>query len=109
MKRLRFSIAGALALGFIAATGSAHADQGNSVIESKKATEKAITMDGKSYLVSESTALEDKDGNKIAFGALPSTESGASQDDAAVWFETSESEASNPTLHLVRLTGGMPR
>ena len=109
MKRLTCFIAGALALGFIAGTGSAHADQGNSVIESKKANESVITMGGKTYRVSESTALEDKDGNKIAFGALPSTESGASQDDAAVWFETSESEARNPMLHLLRLTGGMPR
>ena len=109
MKRLNCFLAGALAFGFIAGTGSAHADQGNSVIESKKADESAITMGGKTYRVSESTALEDKDGNKIAFGALPSTESGASQDDAAVWFETSESEARNPMLHLLKLTGAMPR
>ena len=109
MKRLTCFFAGALALGCIASTGSARADQGNSVIESKKADESVITMGGKSYRVSESTALEDKDGNKIAFGALPSTENGASQDDAAVWFETSESEARNPMLHLLRLTGGMPR
>lgn len=109
MKRLGFTIAGALALGFIAATGSAHADQGSSVIESKKSNEDAITMDGKTYRVSESTALEDKDGNRIAFDALPSTESGASQDDAAVWFESSESEAREPILHRLKLTGGMPR
>jgi len=109
MKRLNCFFTGALALGFIAGTGSAHADQGNSVIESKKADESAITMGGKTYRVSESTVLEDKDGNKIGFEALPTTEQGASEDDAAVWFETSESEEQNPVLHLMKLTGSIPR
>jgi hypothetical protein len=109
MKRLTRFFASALALGFIAGGGSARAEQGNSVIESKKADASVITMGGKAYRVSESTVLEDKDGNKIAFGALPSTEGGASQDDAAVWFETSESETHNPVLHTLKLTGSMPR
>ena len=109
MKRLNYFFTGALALGFIAGTGSAHADQGNSVIESKKADESAITMGGKTYRVSESTVFEDKDGNKIVFEALPTTEQGASEDDAAVWFETGGSETESPMLHLVKLTGAIPR
>jgi hypothetical protein len=109
MKRLTRFTAGALALGFIAGSGSARADQGSSVIESKQTDESGVTIGGNTYRVSESTALEDKDGNRIAFGALPSTEQGASEDDAAVWFETSESEAQNPVLHRLKLTGAVPR
>jgi hypothetical protein len=109
MKRLTRFTAGALVFGFIAGAGSARADQGTSVIESTKSDGSIITMGGKAYRVSRSTVLEDKDGNKIAFGALPATEQGASRDDAAVWFEASESEAPNPMLHILKLTGAMPR
>ena len=109
MKRLTRFFAGALALGFIAGAGPARADQGTSVIDSKKSDESIVTMGGKTYRVSESTVFEDKDGNKIAFEALPTTEQGASEDDAAVWFEASESEAPNPMLHVLKLTGAMPR
>lgn len=109
MKRLTRFYAGALALGLIVGTGSARADQGTSVIDSKQSAESLVTIGGKTYSVSDSTALEDKDGNAIAFEALPTTEGGASQDDAAVWFESSESEAQNPVLHVLKLTGAMPR
>ena len=109
MKRITTFFAGALALGFIAGSGSARADQGSSVIESKQTDQSTVAMGGKTYRVSESTVLEDKDGNKIAFDALPTTEQGASEDDAAVWFEASESEAQNPVLHLLKLTGSVPR
>ena len=109
MKRLTRFTAGALALGFIAGSGSARADQGSSVIESKQTDQSTVAMGGKIYRVSESTVFEDKDGNKIAFEALPTTEQGASEDDAAVWFETGGSETESPMLHLVKLTGAIPR
>jgi len=109
MKRLTRFFAGALALGCIAGTGSARADQGTAVIDSKKSDESIVTMGGKTYRVSESTVFEDKDGNKIVFEALPTTEQGASEDDAAVWFETGGSETESLMLHLVKLTGAVPR
>ena len=109
MKRITRFFASALALGLIAGTGSARADQGSSVIESKAADASTVTLGGKSYRLSESTTLEDKHGNKIAFRELPATEQGASEDAAAVWFEASESEAQNPVLHLLKLTGSVPR
>lgn len=109
MKRFTRFFASAVALGLIASAGSARADQGSSVIESKMLEESLVTMTGKTYRVSESTVLEDKDGNKIAFEALPTVEQGASQDDAAVWFETGDSELQSPVLQVLKLTGSVPR
>ena len=111
MKRFTLLFASAFALGLVVVgAGSARADQGNSVIEAKKLDQGVVTMGGKDYRVSDGTVLEDKDGNAIAFAALPTTAGGASADDAAVWFETGdESEAQTPVLHLLKLTGAVPR
>ena len=110
MKRSTQLFAAALVLGLAAGAAPARADQGNAVIESKQLDQHVVTMGGKAYRVSDGTVLEDKDGNAIEFAALPSTAGGASQDDAAVWFETGdESEAQTPVLHLLKLTGSVPR
>jgi hypothetical protein len=110
MKRFTQLFASALALGLVAGAGAVRADQGTAVIESKQLDQHVVTMGGKAYRVSDGTVLEDKDGNPLEFAALPTTAGGASADDAAVWFETGdESEAQTPVLHLLKLTGSVPR
>ena len=111
MKRFTLLFASAFALGLVVAgAGSARADQGNSVIEAKKRDQSVVTLGGKEYRVSDGTVLEDEHGNAIAFAALPTTAGGASDDEAAVWFETGdESETQTPVLHRLKLTGAMPR
>jgi uncharacterized low-complexity protein len=110
MKRFTQLFAGALALGLVAGAGAAHADQGNAVIESKQVEQHLVTLGAKAYRISDGTVLEDKDGNAIAFASLPTKMEGASDDDAAVWYETGdETEEQTPVLHLLKLTGAMPR
>lgn len=100
--------AAAIAIGALAlATGApAGADQGSAVIDSK--AEGQVVLSGVEFRVSESTVIESKDGNRVPFAELPTTAEGASGDDAAVWYEASDADAS-PTLHLLKLTGAMPR
>ena len=89
-----------LALGTAAGAG-----QGNAVIESKQSD--AVILGSASFRVGDSTVIEDADGNKLGFAEVPSVADGASQDAAAVYYEASDEE--QPMLHLLRLTGAVPR
>ena len=95
---------GALGLGLAAAAG---ADQGNALLESK--ADGVVVMNGGTvYRVSDSTVLESKEGNRMTFAELPTLATGASADDAAVWFEASDGET-QPLVHLLKLTGATPK
>jgi hypothetical protein len=109
MKRLTRILAGAIALGSFATAYPASADQGNSIVDSKQVGEGLVVLGGTTYRVSESTALEDENGQPISFTALPTVAQGASSDDAAVWFEASDTEVSTPILHRLKLTGAVPQ
>ncbi len=105
MKRFTWMLAGTLALGLVA---TAQAEQGNGEIDSKQVDAGLISVGGATYRISDGTALEDIDGNVIAFAALPTLAEGATPDDAAVWFEATDSEAKPPVLHRLKLTGAQP-
>lgn len=84
---------------------AAGAGQGSAVIESKQGD--AVMLGGASFRVGLATVIEDADGNKLSFAEVPSVADGASQDAAAVYYEASDEE--QPMLHLLRLTGAVPR
>jgi len=109
MKRLTRILAGAIALGSFANAYPASADQGNSTVDSKQVGEGLVVLGGTTYRVSDSTALEDANDQPIAFADLPTIAQGASPDDAAVWFESSDTDASTPVLHRLKLTGAVPQ
>jgi hypothetical protein len=108
MKRSTRILAGSLALGLMAASAPAQAGQGTGVIDSKQVEGGTVVVGGTTFRVSDGTALEDKDGNAITFAALPTVAQGASVDDAAAWFEATDSEAQMPVLHRLKLTGAVP-
>ena len=93
-------------LGFWLAS-AAGAAQGSSVIDSKSDGE--VVLKGVHFRVSEATVLESKEGARISFRELPTLAGGASQDDAAVWYEASDGDVAQPTLHLLKLTGATPK
>ena len=109
MARLTRMLAGALVIGCLAMANRAQADQGSSVVESKKLAEKLVVLGATTYQVTDATAMEDKDGHAITLAALPTIAQGASQDDAAVWFEASDTQVATPVLHVLRLTGATPK
>jgi hypothetical protein len=109
MKRLTRIFAGLIALGSLATADPASAGQGNSTVDSKQVGEGLVVLGGTTYRVNDSTALEDENGQPIAFTALPTVAQGASADDAAVWFEASDTDASTPVLHRLKLTGAVPQ
>lgn len=104
-RAIRSAAAAAFAGVGLALGAAAEADQGNAVIESKQAD--AVMLGNASYRVSDATAIEDPDGNKLTLAQVPSVADGASQDAAAVYFEASDE--AQPMLHLLRLTGSVPR
>jgi hypothetical protein len=97
------AVAAALALGGLGF--EARADQGNAVIDSKQPG--SVVLNGHGYRISDSTVVEDREGNGIGYAQLPTLEQGASADAAAVWFEASDDERS-PVLYRLRLTGSVP-
>jgi hypothetical protein len=109
MKRLTRILAGAIALGSFATAYPTSADQGNSIVDSKQVGEGLVVLGGTTYRVNDSTALEDEHGKTIAFAEFPTVAQGASSDDAAVWFEASDTEVSTPILHRLKLTGAVPQ
>ena len=109
MKRLTRILAGAIALGSFAAALPASAGEGNSTLESKQVSEGLVVLGGTTYRVSDSTALEGVNDQPITFAELPTVAQGASADDAAVWFESSDGDAATPVLHRLKLTGAAPQ
>lgn len=108
MKRLTRILAGSIALGLIANAAPARAGEGTGVIDSKQVDGGLVVVGGTTFRVSDGTALEDKDGNAITLAALPTVAQGASVDDAAAWYEATDSEAQTPVLHRLKLTGAVP-
>ncbi|HVM42938.1 MAG TPA: hypothetical protein VMT77_05500 [Gemmatimonadales bacterium] len=105
-------LAGALAAA-ATAPGLARADQaqGPAEISAVQVDQSMVELNGKPFRVSDSTAIEDKEGHKIGLMQLPSLERGASADQAAVWYEA-EDEATRggaPLLYRLKLTGMRPR
>ena len=109
MQRLTRIFAGAIALGSLAAGYPAGAGQGSSTIDSKQVGKGLVVLGGTTYRVSDGTTLEDAHGRPIAFAELPTVAQGASSDEAAVWFEASDTDATTPVLHRLKLTGAMPK
>jgi hypothetical protein len=110
MSLRRIALAGALGAALVA-PGLARAEraQGTAEISAVHVEQNLVELNGKPFRVSESTAIEDKDGHKIGLLQLPSVERGASDDQAAVWYEAEDSEARAPTLYRLKLTGMRPR
>ncbi len=108
MKRHTRFLAGALAFGAIAIANPASAGQGNSIVESKQVAEGLVVLGGTTYRVSDGTAIEGVDGTPIALADVPTVAQGASSDAAAVYFESSDGDASMPVLHRLKLTGSVP-
>jgi hypothetical protein len=109
MARLTRFLAGAVALGGIAIAAGAQADQNSAVVDSKRLAESVVVLSGTTYRVGEGTAISDKDGNSISLAELPTLAQGASADDAAVWYEASDSQVATPVLHVLKLTGAQPK
>jgi hypothetical protein len=105
---IRFT-ATSLALASLALATPALADQGHSVVDSKSVAESLVVLGGTTYRVSDSTAIEDSDGNAIPLADVPAIAQGAGQDDAAVFFESSEGNVTMPVLHRLKLTGAVPQ
>jgi len=107
----RIALAGTLLVA-LAATGPARAeqDQGSAVIDKVMAAQNMVVLNGTAFRVSESTAIEDKQAHKISVAELPSIAGGATQDEAAVWYEAAGGEGrSGRVLYRLRLTGKTPR
>jgi hypothetical protein len=109
MKRTLRILAGTLALASLAFANPARAGQGNSIVDSKQVAEGLVVLSGSTYSVSDATAIEDADGNKVALADVPSVAQGASDDDAAVYYEASEGDVTTPVLHRLKLTGSVPK
>src|SRR5262249_29857552 len=95
---------GALGLWLASPAGAA---PGHRVMESKSDGE--VVLKGVHFRVSEATVLESKEGNRISFLELPTLAGGASEDQAAVWYESTDGDAAQPILHLLKLTGATPK
>jgi hypothetical protein len=108
MKRHTRIFASALAPFAIALASPASAGQGNSVVESKQLADGIVVLSGSSYRVSDGTAIEDVSGKTIALADLPTLAQGASNDDAAVYYEASDGDVTTPVLHRLKLTGSVP-
>jgi hypothetical protein len=109
MKRSIRNFASGFALASLALAGPASADQGTSIVESKQVEQGLVVLGGTTYRVSDGTAIEDTDGNAISFAQVPALAQGASQDDAAVYFESSDGDVTTPVLHRLKLTGAVPQ
>jgi len=95
---------GTLGLWLASAAGAA---QGSSVIDSKSPGE--VVLKGVHFKLSDATVLESKDGHRMSFVELPTLATGASPDQAAVWFESTDADGGQPVLHLLKLTGAVPK
>lgn len=107
----RIALAGALAAA-LATPGLARAehDQGNGEIAAVHVEQNVVEMNGRSFRVSDGTAIEDKEGHKIGLMQLPSLERGASADQAAAWYEAEEGDARGAQLlYRLKLTGRRPQ
>ena len=109
MKRCTRIFASSLALASLALVSPASAGQGNSIVDSKQVAESLVVLGGTTYRVSDGTAIEDADGNAIPLANVPTIAQGASEDDAAVYFESSDGDVATPVLHTLRLTGAVPQ
>lgn len=102
MKRKIATLASAVLLGIAL---QARADQGNAVLESK--TDGQVSMNARTYRVTDATVLEDKEGKGISFAELPTKAEGADDDASAVWYEASD-DANAPVLSRLKLVGSTP-
>jgi len=102
-RRVAIAVAGALVGG---ASAVSRADSGNALVESK--TESEVVLGDRTYRVDEATVIESKDGTRLRLVEVPTIADGASADDAAVWFEASDAEAT-PIAYRLKLTGAQPR
>jgi hypothetical protein len=109
MKRSTRILAGALALAALALANPASAAEGNAIVDSTQVGEGLVVLAGSTYSVSDTTAIEDVDGNKIALADVPSVAQGASDDEAAVYYEASDGDVATPALHRLKLTGSVPK
>lgn len=103
---------GALALAGALNAGPAGAEEvtGNAVLGEVRLAESAVLLDGDRYEVSDATRLEDEQGGDVTLAELPSMASGATADEAAVWFEADEpTRDGTRRLRHLRLTGAVPK
>jgi hypothetical protein len=109
MRRTKTTAVLAMALALFAAGAATGQEQGSAVIFSVDAMRSLVVLDGESYRVDDSTVLEDKDGNALTVGSLPSLEGGSDADASAVWFEAREGGGTPHRLERLRLTGSVPK
>lgn len=85
-------------------------ERGSAVIEKVDVALGLVVLGESTYRVVDSTEIEDAAGSRTSLAELPSLDSGASPDAAAVWFEAGDESggAPRPLLRL-KLTGGLPR
>jgi hypothetical protein len=100
--------ASAAALGLLVGAGGARAD-GNAVVESKSLPRSEVMLGKTTFQVRDATVIEDANGHRITLREVPAMDEGASGDAAAVWYETAGDAGGTPVLHLLKLTGGMPK
>jgi len=111
MSLRRIALAGALGAALVApGLARAERDQGNGEIAAVHLEQNTLEINGKSFRVSESTAIEDKEGHKIELMQVPSHARGASSDQAAAWYEAEEGDARGAQLlYRLKLTGRRPQ
>ncbi len=99
-----------IALLLAGSPAAAQEDRGSGSLDSIDPAFGVVTIGGAQYSVRSSTVIADEHGNARSLEELPSLATGASADEAAVWYEAGEatSGAPRPLLRL-QLSGGLPQ
>ena len=105
----RILLGAALALAVAGAAPARAERQGNAEINTVKARESLVILNGKPFRVSERTVMSAPGGKHVTLGQLPSTDGGASEDEAAVYYEADDTTQGAPLLYRLELTGRHPR
>jgi hypothetical protein len=94
----------------VAGAAPAHAEtHGNALIESVQVRESLVVLNGKPFRVGEHTAIAGKGNKRLTLAELPSTDRGATMDQAAVYYEADDETQGAPLLYRLELTGAVPR
>ena len=99
----------AVAAMLTAAPAMAQEVRGSGFLDAVDPVSGVVVIGGAKYSVRSSSVIADENGRALPLEELPSLASGASNDEAAVWYEAGEASTSSPRpLLRLNLTGGAP-
>ncbi len=111
MRRMRTPWAPLAVAVMLAGTPAAAEEvRGSGFLESVDALSGSVVIGSEQYAVRSFTVISDENGRAASLEELPSLGTGASSDEAAIWYEAGEPNGPNPRpLLRLHLTGGPPR